>query len=216
MKKSTVVFVFLAIGAGAFFVYRNHILNEMIKRLRADSRVAEVLVTQQEKRGDQLRTTLKFLEYDSLGRPLSPRYFTLNGDLIQFQALVIRFDDKSVMAGVPFKGKSASIFTKIFVLGNSPEETQVFEINKCYDVPSGYRIGARQTFFERLLWIQFWEYALDENVAHAAGVKNAQIEAPGTRFVPGRLYTVKIEHDGGLRIDSEELPPVLAGERLEF
>jgi len=197
-------------------VYRNHILNQIILRLRADSRRAQVLVTEQEKRGDHLHTTLKFLEYDSLGRALPARYFTFNGDLIQFQALVIRFEDNLVMAGVPFKGKSASIFTKIFVLGDSQVETQVFEINKGYDIPSGYRIGAHQTFFERMLWRRFWEYALDEAAARRAGVKNAQIEAPGTRFLPGRLYTVKIEHDGGLRIDSEELPPVLAGERLEF
>jgi len=216
MKKLPVFLVVLVLGAGAFLLYRNHILNKIILRLRSDSRTAEVVVTSQERSGGQVRTTLKFLEYDSLGRALSPRYFTFNGDLIQFQALVIRFDDNLVMAGVPFKGKSASIFTKIFVLGNSPEETQVFEINKCYDIPSGYRTGARLTFFERMLWRRFWEYAMDAETARRAGVKNAQIEAPGTRFVPGRLYTVKIEHDGGLRIDSVALPAVLKGEKLDF
>jgi hypothetical protein len=35
------------------------------------------------------------------------------------------------------------------------------------------------------------------------GIKNAQIEAPGTKFVPGLIYTIKIEHDGGLRIDAD-------------
>lgn len=216
MKKLTVVLALLVIASGAFLVYRNYILNQIILRLRAESRRAEVLVTDQKQRGDRVRTTLKFLEYDSFDRPLSPRYFTFDGDLIQFQALVIRFNDTLVMAGVPFKGKSAAIFMKIFVLGDSPEETQVFEINKSYDIPSGYRIGGGYTFFERTLWRRFWDYALNEKAAKAAGVKNAQIEAPGTRFVPGRLYTVVIEHDGGLRIDSVGLPGVLSGERLEF
>src|SRR5258708_32853809 len=30
-------------------------------------------------------TTIKFLEYDVHGKPLTPKYFTFNGNLIQFQ-----------------------------------------------------------------------------------------------------------------------------------
>ena len=48
------------------------------------------------------------------------------------------------------------------------------------------------------------------------GIKNAQIEAPGTKFIKGILYTLKIEHDGGLRIDAQPLPKILQGEKLEF
>ena len=44
------------------------------------------------------------------------------------------------------------------------------------------------------------------------GIKNAQIEAPGTKFLPGYLYTLKIEHDGGLRIDTSTIPPIMRGE----
>jgi hypothetical protein len=46
------------------------------------------------------------------------------------------------------------------------------------------------------------------------GIKNAQIEAPGTVFIPGMLYTIKIEHDGGMRIDAAKLPEVLRGEKI--
>ncbi len=46
------------------------------------------------------------------------------------------------------------------------------------------------------------------------GVKNAQIEAPGTKFIPGALYTIKIEHDGGIRIDVQALSAILTGERI--
>jgi hypothetical protein len=211
MRKTILFVLLLLVSAGAFLLYRNHILQQIIKRLRQDSRVAEVLVIRQ---GPV--TTIKFLEYDTLGKPLPARYFTFTGNLIQFQALVIRFSDATVMAGVPFKDKSAYVFTKVFVLGDSASETQVIEINKCYEVPSGYMIGERQTFFERILWRRFWEYALDPETARKAGIKNAQVEAPGTRFVPGVLYTVKIEHDGGLRIDSAPLPQVLQGEKIEF
>ena len=51
-------------------------------------------------------------------------------------------------------------------------------------------------------------------MARKLGIKNAQIEAPGTKFMPGILYTLKIEHDGGIRIDTLEIPAILKGEKI--
>ena len=51
-------------------------------------------------------------------------------------------------------------------------------------------------------------------MASRAGVKNVQIEAPGTMFIPGYLYTIRIEHSGGLRIDINPLPEILKGEKI--
>ncbi len=45
-------------------------------------------------------------------------------------------------------------------------------------------------------------------------IKNAQIEAPGSMFLPGTIYTLKIEHDGGIRIDAEPVPEILKGEAV--
>ena len=68
--------------------------------------------------------------------------------------------------------------------------------------------------FEIKLWEEFWRYALDPKARERYGVKNAQIEAPGTMFLPGTIYTLVIEHDGGLRIDSQPVPEILKGENL--
>ncbi len=69
--------------------------------------------------------------------------------------------------------------------------------------------------YETKLWQEFWSNALDPVHAKKEGIKNAQIEAPGTMFVPGKLYTIKIEHDGGLRIDVSDLSPILKGEMIK-
>ena len=192
----------------------NQALKKIIERLCADSRVAEAVVT--EVRFDPAAkknyTTIKFLEYDTKLRPLAPKYFTFSENIIQFQALVLRFDDFYIKKGDPLKGKSAYIFMKAFALKDKAAE--VFEINRINDVPSGYRIEGVKTAFERQLWQRFWRYALEPGSAKKLGIKNAQIEAPGTKFVPGILYTIKIEHDGGLRIDTQPLPAVLKGERF--
>jgi len=211
----------LAVGfVGMRFVrwrQENEALKQIIARLEADSRIAQVLVTQvrEDPQGGPASTTIKVLEFDSQGRPLVPRYFTFSGNIIQFQSLVVRFDDSFVRRGDKLKGKSAYLFLKVFFL-NGPR-TEVFDMTPLREIPEGYRINfptAAGDALQQDFWDQFWKYALDPAASRRVGIKNAQIEAPGTKFIPGILYTIKIEHDGGMRIDGEPIPEILKGERI--
>lgn len=194
----------------------NHLLKKVIERLTADSRVAEVIVTnvKRDAKTKKAYTTIKFLEYDTKLRPLEPKYFTFSGDVIQFQSMVIRFDDFYVKKGHPLKGKSAYLFIKAFMLTDNGAET--FEITKTNEIPSGYKVADVKNNFEKKIWQKFWEYALNPEKSSKVGIKNAQIEAPGTKFISGMIYTIKIEHDGGLRIDSKPVNPILKNEKIKF
>ncbi|MBF0483280.1 MAG: hypothetical protein HQL25_01105 [Candidatus Omnitrophica bacterium] len=198
-----------------FFLDRETVLKQIIHRLEADSRIAEVLVTNV--KYDELQkktfTTIKFLEYGTNSQPLEPKYFTFSGNIIQFQSLVIRFKDIHIKEAHKLKDKSAYVFWKVFMLDG--KNTQEFEINPAFQIPSGYKITGRSDGYEGELWTKFWEYALDPKKADTMGIKNAQIEAPGTMFIPGNLYVVKIEHNGGIRIDVSPLPGILRGEAIK-
>jgi hypothetical protein len=201
------VIVLIFVGVYFFNIYnQNRILQQIIDRLTADTRVAEAIETNV--RTDPISgkkyTTLLFREFDTQNNALEPKYFTFSNNIIQFQALIIRFNDDLVKKGDRLRGKSAYVFMKAFTFTDQSLES--FDINKTDDVPSGYRIGRRVGYFERQLWKKFWDYALDSNIAKHHGIKNAQIEAPGTKFEPGILYILKIEHDAGLRIDTQILP----------
>jgi hypothetical protein len=209
------------VGAMAVLVFwanrwfeENRVLRQVIERLTADSRVAEVLVTKSEfdETTRKINTTIKFLEYDSKGKPLPPKYFTFQGNLIQFQSLVIRFEDKFVKIADRLRGKSVYLFMKAFVLDGP--ETQVFEITPVQEIPGGYKIPGRDSEFETKLWSEFWKCVFDPKTRELEGVKSAQIEAPGSMFLPGTIYTLKIEHDGGLRIDTQPVPEILKGESV--
>ena len=212
---STGIFIVAAFYA-VNILRENQMLKKIIERLAADSRVAEVIVTgvKSDPRTKKTYTTIKFLEYNAKLNPLEPKYFTFSGNIIQFQSMVIRFDDFYVKKGHSLKGKSAYLFLKAFLLTDKGAET--FDITKINEIPSGYQVEGAKNNFERRLWLRFWEYALNPIQARRAGIKNAQIEAPGTRFIPGMLYTIKIEHDGGLRIDSAPLSPILKNEKVKF
>jgi hypothetical protein len=222
IRKFGFLFNLLFVLAVGFFVYQwflrylheNEVLKQVIHRLEADTRVAEVLVTgvNYDEATQKTLTTIKFLEYSIDGNPGEPKYFTFSGNIIQFQSLVIRFEDYYIRSGDSLKGKSAFIFWKVFMLDGA--NTQEFEITPMLSIPTGYKLKDGNDPFETWLWKKFWMYALDPLKAKETGIKNAQIEAPGTMFVPGVLYTIKIEHDGGLRIDSSPISPILRGERV--
>ena len=196
------------------YINENRILKQVISRLEADSRIAEVLVTDVrfDEETKKKLTTIKFMEYDTKQRPLEPKYFTFPGNIIQFQSLVIRFDDLYIRSKDLLKGKSAYIFWKVFMLDG--KDTVEYEITKMNEIPQGYKIDNIIHPFEEKLWRRFWDYALNPKEAKKIGIKNAQIEAPGTMFIPGTLYTIKIEHDGGIRIDVQPLPEILKGEKI--
>ncbi len=210
------------------WIEETRVLRQVIDRLSADSRIAEALVTKSEwdETAKKIKTTIKFLEYDTKGNPVPAKYFTFSarhpadprlpsggqGNIIQFQALVVRFEDRLVRAGDKLRGKSAYLFMKAFVLDG--EKTQEFDIAKAREVPAGYKIEGGPSEFETKLWEEFWKYALNPKARSRAGIKNAQIEAPGSLFVPGTIYTLRIEHDGGMRIDTQPIPEILKGENL--
>ena len=205
-------------GYKKFYRYRqeNIVLKKIINRLEADSRVAEILVTEvkEDNKMKKEKTTIKFVEYDVGGKPIKPKYFTFSGNIIQFQSLVIRFEDIYVRNDDLFRGKSAYIFWKVFYLNG--ENTEEFEINRMYEIPEGYKVSDKESMIEKSLWEKFWQYALNQKTAKERGIKNVQIEAPGSLFLPGYLYTLKIEHDGGLRIDANPLSNILRGEHIPF
>jgi hypothetical protein len=212
-----VVFLLVA-GKGVYWIAKRleerRILKQVIERLSADSRIAEVLVTQSryDEKSGKIETTIKFLEYDAGGKPLEPRYFTFQGNVIQFQSLVIRFQDELVRSGDKIRGKSAYLFLKAFVLDKT--ETQIFDLTEISEIPRGYKLPGVPHEHEKKLWEEFWDYALDPEARERAGIKNAQIEAPGSMFLPGTIYTLQIEHDGGLRIDTAPIPEILKGEKV--
>ncbi len=205
---------FLGFRAYLSSIDQNRVLKQMVGRLSATSRIAQVIVSdvQFNPITQKHLTTIKFMEYDSHRHPMEPKYFTFSGNLIQFQSLVVRFDDIHIKNADVLRGKSAYLFWKVFVLDGA--NTQEYTINPIDEIPQGYKIDTTDSLFEQRIWNEFWAIALDPKKASQRGIQNAQIEAPGTKFIPGLVYTIKIEHDGGMRIDTSEIPEILKGEKV--
>lgn len=194
----------MLLGAGIYgyqFVnqYFNQVqvLKQVVSRLEADTRAAEVLVTgvNYDEKTKKKFTTIKFLEYGVDGKPLKPRYFEFSGNIIQFQSLVIRFDDLLIRNADLLKGKSAYLFLKVFLLDG--KNTQEFELTKFQEIPEGYKVEGLDNEFERKLWEEFWTHALNPNASGYTGVKTPRLKPRARCLFPACFIRSRLNMTAG-------------------
>ena len=106
-RAAIVLFILLAIGAAAAGIYLAEKLyygpmreqqrlvanlKTIVEQLTRDIRMAEVAVVSQTR--EPLTTTFKFVEVNAKGAPVAqPKTFTVNGEEVYFDALVIKFEE---------------------------------------------------------------------------------------------------------------------------
>ena len=184
-------------------------LQQIVQRLSAERRIAEVLVTDQDTSADGLvRTTLLFVEDTRNGRSLPPKTFTVFGKLVHLDAMVIKFDHDFVSQNDPLRGHSIALFTRIFGDQQKPENGLL--IDPPGTVPAVYRDAHdKVSAFEQALWADFWCLTDDPAYRHDKGVRIANGQGLWWPAEKDRLYTITLESDGGLNYTAEPLKPIL-------
>jgi hypothetical protein len=213
------LFILVIAGSSGIIAYHNHFaaerkveqlqeekkqLQQIVKRLSEEKRVAEVLVTEQATVDGELHTTLIFVEYAKDGSPLPPKSFSFVGKMAHIDAMVIKFDRGFVEENDALRGHSIALFTKIYGDKQSPAEAS--HIDEPGTIPSVYRgVDPRVSKFEQELWKNFWKLAEDPAFRQQHGVRVANGQGLWGPFEADKIYTITIESDGGLNMTSEPL-----------
>jgi len=212
-KTAVAVLLAVLVGGAAWFASQYLLkdweirrLKEVITRLEADRRAADVTDVRREldpaTKTDW--TSFRFVEYGPEGNALPPKSFRVQGTVVYFDALVIKFDREHVKAGDALRGKSVFLFRRIF--GEHQKPADGFPVDGSdapggVPVPAAYRLSpGRVGDFERELWGDFWRLAGDEAYQQSMGVRVAHGEAAYTRLEPGRTYHLTIENAGGISL----------------
>ena len=184
---------------------RNEALQQVVKRLGDEKRVAELLVTEQKAdTSGNLQTTLLFVEYTRGGESLPPKVFTIDGKLAHVDAMVIKFDRHFIEEGDPIRGHSIALFTKIY--GDRQTPASAMHIDEKGKIPDIYRdADPKLASFEQDLWSNFWRLADNEDFRKEKGVRVAMGQGVWGMFEPDKLYRVTLESDGGLNLTCEPL-----------
>jgi len=180
-------------------------LETALRLLKVDRRVARLEVLEQGPNPDQpgrLRTRVRFTELGPDGRPLAPgREYLLQGGRAYVEALVVKFADRLVEAGDPFRGTSICLFTRLFGEGQAPEDG--FPLDSPGSLPAAYSLEEPGGSFQQEIWQRFWEYANDPARAATRGIRAIHGEAPFMELRPGGSYRVELRASGGLSILAE-------------
>jgi hypothetical protein len=179
---------------------RNQALEAAVRLLRHTERRARIVVLDQGPGPEgHVRTRVRFTELDAQGDTVGePRELSLDGDEIYIDALVIKFEDTSVIASDALKGKALLLFRRIFTDRRRPADGDV--LDREGQMPQSYAAERAPTVFERELWARFWELANDPEEARRRGVRALHGEAVSTRLRKDRIYTITLRSTGELTI----------------
>jgi hypothetical protein len=179
---------------------RAQALEAAVRLLRHTERRARIVVLDQGPGSDgHLVTRIRFSELDSRGDPIGePREFSVTGDEVYVDTLVIKFEDEFVTAGDALKGRSLLLFRRIFGDRHRPVDAQV--LDREGQVPQAYAAEKAPSAFERELWAQFWTLANDPAEAKRRGVRALHGEAVSTKLRKSGVYAVTFRSTGELSI----------------
>jgi hypothetical protein len=178
-----------------------------LRLLKVDHRVAQLDVVKQQgsaKTGD-LTTTFNFAEVDDQGKEVGQsRMFTVKGDMVYVETLVVKFTDEAVESADPFRSTSICLFRRVFGENQNPKDG--FVLDAPGDQPIVYRTGGPPSDFEKEIWSRFWDYSNNPDEAAKKGIRAAHGEAPSQKLLPGMRYKLNLRASGGLSIQPEKLP----------
>jgi hypothetical protein len=173
----------------------NKRLKQALANLTAEEQIGYAKVIAQETKDGQLFTTIRFAETardDKLMKILEKEY-TIAGDVVHFDALIVKFGDKMVMDG---KAKALYLWRRVYGEKMAPE--QGFAIEEQGAEPQRYSdlLKALPIKQKQLFWSSIWELANDPNRLKEYDIEAIYGNVVYSRLRKGLIYVFKISPTG--------------------
>lgn len=218
MRKLSVLsggVVLVALGAAAFFgrgffrgamtihdlLTENQQLKGAITNLTAEDQIgyAKVISQRTETEG-RLLTTLRFVETsrEDKTQTILQKEYTIEGDVIHFDALIVKFTDQMVMDG---KARALYIWRRVYGEKMAPEEglpieTMGSEPKRYADLLKLLPADQRDLF-----WSHIWDLAHDPEALAQYGIKAIYGNVIYSQLREGLIYVFKIGPTGHLYVE---------------
>ena len=175
----------------------NKQLKEAITNLTTEEQIGYAKVIKQETKDGKVWTTLRFVETarsDKLKKILEKDY-TIEGDIVHFDALIVKFDNKMVMDG---KERAMYLWRRIYGETMTPQngltiESPGAEPARYADLLARLPIKQREMF-----WSNIWDLANDVEKLKQDGISAIYGNAVYSKLKEGLIYVFKISPTGQL------------------
>ena len=173
----------------------NKNLKQAITNLTGEDQIGYAKVIAQGFRDGELFTTIKFVETargDKLTNILEKEY-TIVGDVVHFDALIVKFGGKMVMDG---RAKALYLWRRVYGEKMSPAEG--FAIEEPGAEPRRYRdlLEALPIEKRHMFWSNIWDLANDTEKLTAYDVEAIYGNAIYGKLRKGLIYVFKINSTG--------------------
>lgn len=173
----------------------NNELKQAITNLTDEDQIGYAKIISQEKKDGVLYSTIKFVETardDNLKNVLE-KQFTIEGDVIHFDALIVKFGNKMVTDG---RAKALYLWRRIYGEKMAPEDG--YAIEEPGTEPKRYRdlLEALPVEHCKLFWTNIWDLANDPNELSEYGIDAIYGNDLYFKMTEGYIYIFKISPTG--------------------
>jgi hypothetical protein len=173
----------------------NKELKKALTNLKREDQIGYAKVIKQETRDGELFTTLRFVETarDNKLKKILEKEYTISGDIIHFDALIVKFGSKMVMDG---RTKALYLWRRIYGENMTPAEG--FPIEEPGAEPQRYKdlLGALPIENRKMFWSEIWELANDTEKLTQYDIDAIYGNAVYWKLREGLIYVFKINSTG--------------------
>jgi len=175
----------------------NKHLKAAITNLTLEEQIGYAKVTSQENKEGRLFTTIKFVETarDDKTKRILEKTYTIEGDIVHFDALIVRFSNKIVMDG---EEKSLYLWRRVYGEKTAPENG--FAIEEPDTEPQRYSglLKKLANKDRKLFWTNIWSLSNDPEGLKEYGITAIYGNAVYSQLKRGLVYVFKITPSGQL------------------
>ena len=173
----------------------NRELKQAITNLTDESQIGYAKIIKQEKTDDRLLTTIKFVETarDDRAKKILEKEYVIEGDIIHFDALIVKFNDKMVT-----DGKARALYLWRRVYGEKMAPGEGFMIEEPGTEPQRYKnlLAALPIEQRKMFWSNIWDLANDRDKLVEYGIEAIYGDGIYSKLMPGLIYVFKLTSSG--------------------
>ncbi len=201
--------IFAYLGRGFYYgaktihqlLAENKHLKQAITNLTREEQIGYAKVISQQIVDEQLLTTIKFVETarDNKLKTILEKEYTIEGDIIHFDALIVKFGNKMVMDGTT---KALYLWRRVYGEKMTPEDGYAIEQPGTEPQRDTDLLKAVPIKQSQISWSDIWDMA-----NHQKKLKEYDIEAVYgnvvyTKLSKGLIYVFKIDSTGQVTPDT--------------
>ena len=173
----------------------NKQLKQAITNLTREEQIGYAKVVSQETRDGEVFTTIRFVETarDDKLRKILEKDYTIEGDIVHFDVLIVKFGDKMVIDG---RARALYLWRRVYGEKTAPQES--FAIEQPGVEPERYRdlLRVLPLKHRELFWSNIWDLSNDPDGLREYGIEAVYGNVVYSRLRKGLIYVFKITPGG--------------------